>query len=119
MDGPWEPAGPNWQAQRTALVEAITAAEIQADAPEDLAATWAGIIGIAVSRGRAGEPQVALENAVLRFVPAADGRGEGLGGIDVRVSDIGAVNDTAKARGLLDAHGRIAICGMRITVHRG
>ena len=55
----------------------------------------------------------------LRFVPVADGRGEGLGGIDVRVSSVADVSAAAAARGLLGEDGTVRICGMRIALSEG
>src|SRR5690606_13922468 len=43
-DGPWEPAGPDWQAGRALeRVAGITAAEIQCDDPERVARRWGEI----------------------------------------------------------------------------
>ena len=93
-DGPWLPAGPGlgWRDhRRLERVRAITAAEIQADDPDALAARWAGIAELPVEADAAGRPQVTLDNATLRFVPCTDGRPEGLGGIDVATVDRAAV----------------------------
>ena len=119
MDGPWEPAGPNWQDNRTTLVQAITGAEIQGDDPPALAATWSKVIGVPVVAGTAGVPTIALENATLRFVLATDGRGEGLGGIDLQVSSVATVQTAARDRGLLAADGTVRLCGMRMTLAEG
>ena len=78
-DGPWEPAGPGWQrARRTDLVAGIAAAEIQSPDPDRLAARWSEILQVPVDGN-----EIALDNATLRFVEATDGRGEGLGGLDL------------------------------------
>ena len=119
MDGPWEPAGPSWQDNRTTLVQAIIAAEIQGDDPAELAATWSSVIGVPVVAAQGGEPTIALGNATLRFVPATDGRGEGLGGIDLRVSSVEKVQAAARERGRLADDGTVRICGMRISLAEG
>ena len=94
--GPWSPAGPNWQdAIRTDLVSAITAAEMQCDDPDKVASRWSEIVEI----DRAdvdGVPTIPLDNATLRFVPITDGRGEGLGGIDLACSDPDTVRANAE-----------------------
>ena len=88
LDGPWHPAGPDWQAAvRTDVVSGIVAAEIQAEEPVALAARWSRLLGRAAERGDAGCATIALDGAVLRFVPDRDGRGEGLGGFDVLAAD--------------------------------
>jgi hypothetical protein len=79
-NGPWEPAGPNWQhARRTDKVGGITAAVIQSADPARLAARWAEILEVEIA-GES-EPVIALDNATLQFVEATDGRGEGLAGL--------------------------------------
>ena len=98
--GPWSPAGPDWQsAIRTDVVSAITAAEIQCDDPDTVSARWTEIIEI--DRAKVdGAPTIVLSNATLRFVPITDGRGEGLGGIDLATTDAGWVQAAAAGRGL-------------------
>ncbi len=117
IDGPWEPAGPDWKAgQRLERMRGILAAEMQSDDPAALAARWASIVGVPVGTDAAGNATVALDNATLRFVPNADGRPEGLGGIDVAAVDPAVVLAAAEARGLRTGDDMVAICGMRIRV---
>lgn len=86
LDGPWEPAGPDWQrARRVEVVTGIAAAEIQSPDPQRLATRWSEILQLPVDNTD-GVLTIALDNATLRFVEATDGRGEGLGGIDVSVA---------------------------------
>ena len=66
-----------------------------------------------VTEDAAGRPQIVLDDAVLRFVPAADGRGEGLGGLDVEVADRDRLLAAARARGCPAADGVVVICGVR------
>lgn len=112
-DGPWEPAGENWQrCRRTDVIDAIVGAEIQTPAPFRLAARWSEIAEIPV-QDRGGVPTIPFENAELRFVVPADGRPEGLGGIDVRAVDAGRARSAASERGCLGEDGMILICGTR------
>ena len=115
VDGPWEPAGPNWQhARRTEVVSGVAAAELQVAEPDKVAARWGEIVAIEPASSADGHPMLTLDNATVRFVPAADGRGDGLGGIDVTAVDADAALAAAEARGLLGADGVITICGLRI-----
>lgn len=116
-DGPWEPAGGDgWQpARRTERVGGITAAEVQADDPEKVAARWSEIAEIDLGR-EGGHPVLPLDGAVVRFVPVTDGRGEGLGGLDLRVADRAAVVAAAEARGCVTGDGRIALAGVRLNL---
>lgn len=112
--GPWPPAGDDWQpAVRTDVVSAITAAEIQAAKPEALAARWGEITQIDVTRDEEERPTLVLENATIRFVAENDGRGEGLGGIDIAASDSGRALATARERGCLSDEGAILVGGLR------
>lgn len=113
-DGAWWPAGRHWQdAVRTDRVKAISAAEIQAPDPEKLAGRWGEILETPVTK-LGGVPSLALGNATLRFVPDADGRGEGLGGIDVVATDRARALAAARESGLLGAGDVLALCGMRV-----
>ena len=113
--GPWHPAGHDWKpAVRTERVTAMTAAELQSDDPERLATRWGEILQRPVVRDARARPSIQLDDAVLRFVPAADGRGEGLGGLDLATRDSTRVMQAAAARGCerLD-DDTILVCGTR------
>ena len=113
--GPWAPAGRYWQPYvRTDQVSSILAAELQGADPAALAARWGDIAELDVSADGAGNPTLALDNATLRFVEASDGRGEGLGGIDVKVEDRGTVLSEARTRGCYVSDDRVDIGGLRI-----
>ena len=95
--GPYPPAGPDWQKSiRKDVTQALTGVEMESPEPEVLAAHWGRIIGIPVSTGEAGEPELKLPNASFRFV---DGAGDIMSGLTFRVGDVAKVRDAAKARG--------------------
>ncbi|MDX1384316.1 MAG: VOC family protein [Thermoanaerobaculia bacterium] len=113
-DGPWAPAGPDWQrARRTDVVDAIVAAEIQSPDPEPVARRWSEIAEIPLAQGKDGGWELPLDNATVRFVAATDGRPEGLGGVDVHAVDPGRALDTAARRGLEVAAETVVIGGTR------
>ncbi|MFM7062792.1 MAG: VOC family protein [Actinomycetes bacterium] len=115
--GPWSPAGHNWQPYvRTAQVSGIAAAELQSADPEALARRWADMAEISLGRDAAGNPVIPLDNAELRFVEATDGRGQGLGGIDVTCTDRDAVLAGARARGCYVNDEQVALVGLRINL---
>ena len=112
-DGPWEPAGPNWQrAKNTDRVNGIVAAELQCDDPEKVAATWGAIAELPVSASNT----IELANATLRFVPCTDGRPEGLGGIDVVSPNKAAILEAAEKIGAKRSDTQIYLCGTRINL---
>lgn len=115
-DGPWHPAGPQWQsAKNTSRVSAITAAEIQCDDPVAVAARWSEIAEIPTTQV-GNHVEMVLENAVVRFVTCTDGRPEGLGGIDVQATDRQAILDAATSIGAVTGPSQILLCGLRINL---
>jgi hypothetical protein len=120
MDGPWEPAGKDWQkAIREDVVTGYSAAEIQGDDPKALAERWGQLLDIAPEQ-HDGEDgafyTLALDNATLRFVEARDGRGEGLGGLDLIAVDRDKLLAAAEERGKRTGDDTVTICGMRFKV---
>ena len=57
-----------------------------------------------------------LDNATLRFVEATDGRGEGLGGIDVTTTDRDAILDAADRLHCAVSDSQVAIAGLRVNL---
>lgn len=111
LDGRWSPAGPTWHAAvRTEVVSAITAAELQCDDPGKVAARWSEIVEIDLCR-RDGVPTLPLDGATIRFVPVTDGRGEGLGGIDLQVVDGDRLCAAACEHGILSADATHVLLG--------
>jgi hypothetical protein len=117
-DGPWDPAGgKGWKAHRDlSRVTAITAAEVQCDDPAKVAARWSEIAETPLQTGPGGVPVLPLDNATVRFVANADGRPEGLGGIDVKVADRARVLEAAKRNGSYRSDSQVYLCGMRINL---
>lgn len=112
-DCDWAPAGPQWRAhRRSEIATALTGAELQSDDPDACAALWSKLLDRPLSPSRT----IHLSNATLRFVPATDGRGKGLGGIDVAVTNREAALAEARRRGLPVHEDTVTICGTRVTL---
>lgn len=112
--GSWHPAGNDWKkARRAGIVSDMRAAEIQSDDPSRLATRWSEVLDIPVERDARACPILPLDNAVLRFVPARDGRGEGLGGLDLAARDPETALAEAERQGLRTGSDEITICGTR------
>jgi hypothetical protein len=94
-------------------VTAYTAVEMQSADPRGLADRWSKIAELPLRTDARGRIELPLDNAAIRFVEASDGRGEGLGGIDVVVADRQRLLDTAERRGLRKAADQVDICGTR------
>lgn len=112
--GSWHPAGNDWKpARRTEVVSDFRAAELQSDDPEALARRWSEVLDIPIERDARAVPTINLDNAVLRFVKETDGRGEGLGGLDLAAADRARAFAEAERRGLRTGDDEITICGTR------
>jgi Glyoxalase-like domain len=113
-EGTYHPAGPRWKGAPGAdATETILAAELQSDDPGALAARWSAILRRPIS-DVAGVPTIALDRGTLRFVTAADGRGEGLGGIDVRLPMHERVRRAARQKDIETVDGALLLCGLRV-----
>jgi len=116
LDGPWEPAGKDWQrARRLERVTGILAAEVQCDDPLKVATRWSEIAEIPLAEG-ADHLSMPLDNADVRFVPCSDGRPEGLGGIDIACADKAAILAAAENCGAVTGDEQIMLCGTRINL---
>ncbi len=117
LQGPYAPAGPDWQqAIRTKRVKRIAGAVLQADDPERLARRWGEVLAQPASRAGNGRWQVEVGNAVLRFVEARDGRGEGLAGIDLEVTDPQSITAAATACGCAWDGDAVMVGGVRFSL---
>jgi hypothetical protein len=114
-EGHWDPAGGGgWpKARRTEVISAYTAVELQSLDPRGLAERWARIAELPLRQDVRGHYELPLDNASVRFVEATDGRGEGLGGIDIVAVDRKRIRDMAERRGYLVADDQVLVCGTR------
>lgn len=115
VGGPWYPAGKNWEPYvRDDIVSGISGVELQSPDPERVARRWSDMAELELGTDDEGNPCFAFENATVRVVPDTDGRGEGLGGIDVTVVDRDAVLAGAQARGCYVSDDQVALAGLRV-----
>src|ERR1700722_11927999 len=110
----WEWGGPHWRDHvRTDVSVAIVGAELQAGDPSRMAARWAAVLGRPAKQSDGGW-RIDLDEGEIRFIPARDGRGEGLGAFDVAVRNPSEVHRRAEALGLLDVNGLVVLSGTRV-----
>lgn len=110
-NGPYHPAGPRWRG--TDDDDRIVAAELQSADPSRLARRWSEILRRPV-RDAAGVATIDLDLGTLRFVPATDGRGEGLGGIDVQIPRHERARFAARQKEVAEVDGALMLCGTRV-----
>lgn len=114
LEGYWGAAGGRaWEQHvRNDVITRFVGVELQGPDPAALAELWGNVSGLAVLRDGA-EPYLQLENARIRFVTDRDGRGPGLGGVDLEVRDRAFVIDAAMQRGALVGDDTVQLCGTR------
>ena len=113
-DGPYHPAGPRWVgAHGVDAEDTILAAELQSPDPAGLAARWSTILRRPV-RDAEGVLTIELDLGALRFVQATDGRGEGLGGIDVKIPRHERARFAARQKEVAEEDGALLLCGTRV-----
>ena len=96
--GPYPPAGPDWQKViRKDVTKALVGVEMESPTPDALADHWGRIIGIPVSRGSDGTPELKLVNASFRFKTGAS---EIISGLIFDVGNVAQVCESARAKGL-------------------
>jgi hypothetical protein len=108
--GPYPPAGPDWQKSiRKDVTQALIGVELESPEPQALAEHWGKIVGISVSKGKTGDPELALPNCSFRFV---NGASDIMSGLTFRVGDIAKVRDAAKAKGYAVSGDEFALGGV-------
>lgn len=114
FNGNWPPAGGlQWQDKEdTSVTIDYAAVELQDPDPVGLAELWGNVAGLPVSRDGA-TLHMALNNVDIRFVEATDGRGAGLGGLDLKVADRDRILAAARERGAYVSDERVDVCGIR------
>jgi hypothetical protein len=118
FNGHWKPAGGfGWEDQvKQDVTVDFVGVELQGSDPVELAELWGAVAGLPVSRDGA-ELSMAFNNVKVRFVEAEDGRGPGLGGLDIRVKDRSHILGEAKKRNCYISDDRVDICGTRWYLH--
>ena len=114
LAGHWMPAGGSgWEdkVKQDVTVDYL-GVELQGLDVDALAQHWSTVTGLPMTTDD-GAPSIELNNVSIRFVEAEDGRGAGLGGLDIAVHDRNHILDTAKQRGCYVDDNRVDICGTR------
>lgn len=117
-EGNWIAAGGvGWKDHvKTDVTVAIKGAELQSPDPEALAKRWSRIADLPLEKDEAGRLQMQLKNAVIRFVKDQDGRGPGLGGVDIQASAPEKIIKAAEDMDLKISDSQVMICGVRFNL---
>jgi|APSaa5957512622_1039677.scaffolds.fasta_scaffold103723_1 hypothetical protein len=113
----WEPAGNDWRDfVSTELVSEMTGTELQSENPDELAALWSKALDLPLTESPSGQKAIALLNGTLKFVKDTDGRGPGVGAIDLKVVDTQRILDAAQECGCDFTDNQVTICGTRFNL---
>ena len=108
----WLWAGPGWRDRKSSHVGRITAVDVQADDPEAIATKWAAAFGR--NYHLEGDVlQMPLDDGEVRFLKAADGRGDGVAAVEFSVTNRAAIMSAAENHGLSWSGDEITVCGTR------
>ena len=120
FQGFWHPVGGlGWEEQvKQDVTVDFLGVELQSPVPLELAELWGNVAGLPISRtDDAFEMQ--LNNAHVRFVEEQDGRGPGLGGVDIQVKNRETLLQNARERNCYINDDQVDICGVRWYLHDG
>ena len=118
FEGHWNPVGGlGWEDKvKQDITVDYLGVELQGPDPAELAQRWSKVGGLPVE-SKGAELSMRFNNATIRFVEAEDGRGAGLGGLDIAVKDRNHILAKAKERGCYVSDDRVDICGTRWYLH--
>ncbi|HMG52387.1 MAG TPA: VOC family protein [Kofleriaceae bacterium] len=117
MMGGYRWAGADWQSKARRDV-VISGAVMQCDDPAATVQRWARLLGRPAAASADGGYQLRLDNAVVRFVPLADDRGEGLACVLLSCAEPASVLAAATAIGASVGATWIEVCGVRFVLER-
>jgi hypothetical protein len=112
----WDPGGPKWKDHlSTHLANDLTGVEIQTDDPLALGEQWSGLLDIPLQRSAEGF-EIPLTEGVIRFVSVTDGRGPGVGAIDITTNNKAEILMRAGARGRKLSDDCVQVSGCRVNL---
>jgi len=115
--GGYQWAGAAWQAKARRDV-VIAGAVMQCDDPAATAQRWARLLGRPAAANASGGHELQLDNAIARFVPLADDRGEGLAQVLLSCAAPAAMLAAAVAIGASVGAGWFDLGGVRFALEQ-
>ena len=119
LNGAYWPAGPHWRdGQRLDAVSGLPWIDVQSPDAAGLAAHWARIIDLPLTRNAQGEPTLRFDLGAVRFTSAPAGGAERLDALHVDVADAERTCEAARTLGyVIDGRGAGAgfvLAGVRV-----
>ncbi|MDC0214916.1 hypothetical protein OAL14_08880, partial [Gammaproteobacteria bacterium] len=114
FNGHWNPVGGlGWEDKvNQDITVDYQGVELQSSDPLELAELWGKVAGLPIQRNGS-EFTMDLNNVTIRFVEEEDGRGPGLGGLDILVHNRDHILREAENRDCFVSEERVDICGTR------
>ncbi len=109
----WLWAGPGWRDRQSSNVSHITAVDVQANDPSDIAKRWSAAFDKPTHLD-ADAIVMPLDEGTVRFVQATDGRGDGVAAVEFAVSDRVALDAAVEALSLDWEDDSVNVCGTRL-----
>lgn len=118
FEGYWHPVGGlGWEDKvKQDVTFDFKGVELQGQDPLELGELWAKVAGLDLEH-RGDHFAMELNNATVRFVEATDGRGPGLSGLDISVTDRQQLLANAEQRGALVSENQVDIGGVHWYLH--
>jgi hypothetical protein len=107
----WRWAGPGWRDRKSSNVGKIIAVDVQADDPEAIATKWTAAFGRSFHL-EGDVLMMPLDDGHIRFVEAADGRGDGVAAVEFSVTNRSAIITAAEKHKLNWSDNEIMVCGI-------
>jgi glyoxalase-like protein len=108
-------AGADWQPKARRDV-VISGAILQCEDPATTAQRWARLLRRPAAARADGSHELQLDNAIARFVPLADGRGEGLACVLLSCTEPASLIAAAAAVGASVGSSWLELCGVRFVL---
>ncbi|NQV58363.1 MAG: hypothetical protein HQ502_01770, partial [Alphaproteobacteria bacterium] len=83
--------------------------------PDAVAERWAAVLDRPVEQIN-GKPAIRLDNAHIRFAADTDGRGAGIGAIDILPANRDNILAMADKLGLRQSDDQLMLCGVRVNL---
>ena len=113
--GSWRWAGPDWQnTPASRYCRGICGVELQAPDPAAMVRRWSRALARPAVELADDAFGISLEPGTIRFVPDADGRGEGVSALQLTAADPTPILQAARARNLQTGDARVWIGGIRL-----
>ena len=113
LDGPYYPAGENWQVwRRPEQVRGLALAEVETPDPADLARHWSALMAVQAKPAADGSQTLPLDFGSVRLVSAAPGTPERISALRVQVGDPAAVLAAAVQQACPVERGRFMLAGV-------